>query len=336
MLQSATPLPTRDAFSPISSAPRRVHPQAFTTHPFQKTPPADTFSRSSASAALRFSGPLSHVSDTLTHLKMLPLCDPLDMDASYHHLSTRQQGEVDRWMGSISLEDIQRYQSQNRYGLLEECSDILYEYYILKAIQKNLLNQDNLTLQSQWVKQAIQSGMPFEEAFHKLQESISPDKVKAYQSLTHLDDPQAAADLMTLTSFKFMLGMIRGKTKNIRRETQLHIIKEGAELAERIPGLHPYKALMRLQTTVVSAFPNINLPGFPAIPQRLVRESLAPHGPQHQDYLRFLHTKHRNRNELDYNSPGLGYIDRKKLLKPFEVLMETVFLKELEARPQPE
>lgn len=267
---------------------------------------------------------------------MLPLCDPLDMDASYHHLSTRQQGEVDRWMGSISLEDIQRYQSQNRYGLLEECSDILYEYYILKAIQKNLLNQDNLTLQSQWVKQAIQSGMPFEEAFHKLQESISPDKVKAYQSLTHLDDPQAAADLMTLTSFKFMLGMIRGKTKNIRRETQLHIIKEGAELAERIPGLHPYKALMRLQTTVVSAFPNINLPGFPAIPQRLVRESLAPHGPQHQDYLRFLHTKHRNRNELDYNSPGLGYIDRKKLLKPFEVLMETVFLKELEARPQPE
>ncbi|MBY0405384.1 MAG: hypothetical protein K2X66_15900, partial [Cyanobacteria bacterium] len=93
---------------------------------------------------------------------------------------------------------------------------------------------------------------------------------------------------------------------------------------------------LRLQNKWIETFPN-TLRWMPSgvlqwLPQQSVKLFLkTPNKPQPQDLVDFQITKHLLRNELDYSTleQGLTYQERKKILKPFELLLEATALQKM-------
>lgn len=278
-------------------------------------------------------GKFDHYRDVYQGLEGLAAYRPIHLDSLYTQLTQRQQGQVDQWLQEVSPSIMERYHSQKKLGLLEECSDVFFEFHILRALQKDIIREDRINALMPQLQTLAQQETGFPEMFEMVRDSLKPDQIKAFRKLLAVDDEKLVTNLLTLAHIKFALGKLRGISNDILTETKKRVHSESEELLEHLPKNWFYRAALRIQGWVFEKVPQLPASLFRQLP-RLLTERQLGHAlkPEYEDYFRFLFSKHSNRNELDFtNYPTLGYEIRKKIIKPFETLMEAAYLNRIEA-----
>lgn len=253
-----------------------------------------------------------------------------DLVVSYLKLSDRLQKEVEGWSKQVTAEDVQSFEKKHQIGLLEECADMLYEFQILQSIRRGIVHKDDLEVMADLVKGYLDNQKTFNATLEALRKLVKPKQIKAFQKMMGFENPELARNMLALTFCKFAMCKIRGNMVDAYAETRPRLMKETLELIERMPGRYIANRALRLHASLFTALPQLPASWFRWLPQRIVQSRMGSSAPAYEDYMGFLYQKHLSRNELDYNNcPGLNYEERKKILKPFELLLEFSFLKRL-------
>jgi hypothetical protein len=319
----------RSAFSPVSLTsapllqPKRSEIRPLRQPAFSGIPKRDT---------VQF-GHWGPYNQALGLFAVLASYAPIDLDTSFRKLTPRQQAQTQVWVETVSPTDLKSLAKDQKIGVLEECADQFFETHIYSTIQSGIVRQEQVDERREWVREMQAQKVPFAQMAYRLGELISEPEIRSYQQLIGSKDKTLAHKLLTLVNLKFILAGINGQPPNILEETRSRMFDETEEFLERVTGSPMLsKMLVRLQTHLVNWFPQLPVEKLQWLPQRMVRSVLGDKlAPNHQTMLEYLYQKHYNRNELDYSTyPRYSYTERKKILKPIEVMMEAAILKAVE------
>jgi hypothetical protein len=294
---------------------------------------------------------------------------PFLLSLQFQKLPPRQQKTFLNTLAPLTLKHVAQFDEKKLFGLLEESSDILFELNTYLAIQQGVLHPQAIQQLMSELNRLSQAHKPFPVLFASVASSLTPEQILKFQRLIGLPIPKnahanqnkrsltndsfttlslekssnfiKAKELLTLIHIKFILFTHHKLLKDIEADTLPRIGKETEEFIERLPSswlsCGPLVAgALRLQSKWIETFPN-SLRWIPSgvlqwLPQQSVKLFLrTPNKPQQQDLVDFQITKHLLRNELDYSTlhQGLTYQDRKKILKPFELLLEATALQKI-------
>lgn len=270
------------------------------------------------------------LAQVLSKVSIIQEYGPFDMKQSFERLPKSLQKLVSEWARQIDSEEIQALDVQKRFGLVEECSDYLFEVQIQEAIEAGILTQEKVNGLIPNFQGNLLGRRSFKNALIEVSNQYPDEQIRQFQQLIDAPDAKTAKMLLGLVTMKFVLASIaKGEPVNILAETQSRVSGELAEFAEKLPIAGFWKAVLQVQQNVFQRIPHLPLKWMRVFPEWLVQRSLGQQTPiDHDGFETFLLAKHLNRNALDFTTfPRFRYEERKQMLKPFEILMEAAILK---------
>jgi hypothetical protein len=278
------------------------------------------------------------LAQVLSQVSIIQEYGPFDMKQSFERLPKSLQKLVSDWAGQIDSEEIQTLDAQKRFGLVEECSDYLFEVQIQEAIEAGIVTQEKVNGLIPNFQGNLLGRRSFKNALIEVSNQYPDEQIRQFQQLIDAPDAKTAKMLLGLVTMKFVLASIaKGEPVDILAETQSRVSGELAEFAEKLPIAGFWKAVLQVQQNLFQRIPHLPLKWMRVFPEWLVQRSLGRQTPiDHDGFETFLLAKHLNRNALEFTTfPQFRYEERKQMLKPFEILMEAAILKSAQQDAMP-
>jgi hypothetical protein len=301
--------------------------QGIQTHPPKKPLNNPVFGHLRPQVRSVAEGPLA---DALAQVSIIQDYGPFDMKQSYERLPESLQHLVSTWAGQIDSNEIQTLDAQKRFGLVEECSDYLFEVQIQEAIEAGILTQEKVNGLISSFQGNLLGRRSFKNALLEVSNQYPDEQIRQFQQLIDAPDAKTAKMLLGLVTMKFVMASIaNGEPVDILAETQGRVSGELAEFSEKLPIASFWKTVLQVQQNVFQRIPHLPLKWVRVFPEWLVQQALGEQTPiRHDGFETFLLAKHLNRNALEFTTfPQFRYEERKQILKPFEILMEAAILK---------
>lgn len=254
----------------------------------------------------------------------------VDLQRSYGLLSTRARNYLGRLELKVTPEEIDRYKRSGKLGTVEESADMLFELYTLKAVAGKLIDSNQVAHWVSSVKEAQASKLPFFQFVTRLAEELPEAKVRAFQNSVGLPADRSRL-LLALIGTKFTLFQAKTPGFDMLTYTRPRMFLEAKELVEAMPVSWLKKAELLLSSWMFSRMPSAKSSWFRNLTVRHVTDTLKL-PVQYGDLMHYAFVKQLGRQELDYDRPDMEYTERKRTVKPFEVIYESAMLKDAEER----
>lgn len=249
----------------------------------------------------------------------------LDTVAGYNRLSRRAQEYIAKLQLQIKPADLARFKEQGLYGFVEESSDMFFEMYTLQAIQKGLVNQGQIDQWQALYKECRQNKTPFFIFMREIRRSLTDDQVARFQKLTGLSESRSRT-MLGLVGCKFALFQARDPQFDKMKYTRPRLWMEALELQKLMPAFSPERLKIMAQALLYTLLPDLPQDLFRQMSMKTVTQAVkAP--VEYGDMMKYVFLKQMGRQELDYYHPEMTYNQRKCTVKPFEILLESVAIK---------
>ncbi len=335
---------------PITLTPLRGYPNSVKTAEAIKALNPPSAGACHDSASVRFGGqsPWSSLSKALkTHpgLQVYQTQEkPIDLHALFEAFPLETQKRLSYLEQTVRPKSITALQKSGKLGLLEECADLIFEFYKHRGIQSGLIRQKLLgearaalnelralhAIGTDAKKQKIPHNV-FQEALKRVGQLIPKGTYQRFVDHIALQrgDRERLDSLIPLLILNTSWCQQTPEYQNVGKRLQ-------DELAELKPYFSPTKRL--LLSIYVSVFETCDwLPTawFAWLPKKLTADALGLGPIKMEDLYRIQDNKQRGRQELEFYHPGLRATQAKPQLKPFEALFEVSILQDIQARQLP-
>lgn len=253
------------------------------------------------------------------------------LEEAYGKLSNRYQRLIQQWLHEVSPQEVSRFSKTKKYGYLEESADVLFEFYTLQAIRRGLVRPESI---ENWASDFVpgkRGQKKFFTIFKELKNAIPPEDVQAFQALTGQSSDRAR-DMLALIWVKFALFRSQDENFNHMQQTRKRVMGEARELTEQLSKFSPARMQLMAKTWLAGRKAGYPQEYFRHSVMKFVQKRLGGNV-QYDSLMQYVFIKQLGRQELDYEKPFFSYGERKKVLKPFELLHETILLKQAGVNP---
>lgn len=276
---------------------------------------------------VRFGAGLDAFQDMFEKYPEYNAYDRVNLEQAGAVISERARRHLDKVIDVVSPEEFGKYHDGGYLNLMEESADMVYEYYVLKAIQDGTITQGHVDEVIRAIVQPAKSdGKPFFEVIDAIEDKLSERQVTGFATIAELPDSKRAKTFLALVLFKFAFFQMKGEYKDIAAQTLKNFNSEVDEVEVELAARKKPAALMlqfarHLNPSAGLAPDRFRKPAM-AMVNRCFDKPLT-----HDHLMEYVFLKQLNRQELDYYNPGKPYRWRKYILKPFEALLEASILK---------
>ncbi|MBY0450198.1 MAG: hypothetical protein K2X01_06200 [Cyanobacteria bacterium] len=266
---------------------------------------------------------------------------PIDLQALLAGFPLETQKRLSYLGKTVRPQSIQTFQKSGKLGMLEECADLIFEFYKHRGLQSGLIRQKLLgearaalselrTLHGIGTS-AQKPHIPytvFQEALKRVGQLIPKGTYQRFVDEIALQrgDRERLDSLIPLLILNTSWCLQTPEYQNVGKRLQ-------DELAELKPYLTPAKKLLlSIYVSVFEACDWLPTAWFAWLPKKLTAQALGLGPIKMEDLYRIQDNKQRGRQELEFYHPGLKSTQAKPQLKPFEALFEVSILQELQAR----
>lgn len=238
----------------------------------------------------------------------------------------------------LTPENVQTLQEEiqaRRMGVLEEAGDLLYEFVVWIALNQGyfeeLLPKTREFIETHVQNQDSSKGRSIEEAMENVP-MLSPTGRERLMHLTGFTGLQIES-LLNITTLKFLCLQSRGRFQNPLADQEKQFWSEFEELNEHVPS-GPLKVRLAQATqfcmdkseedNYLDAMTHLR-----GILVDILRATIGPHASLDTliEYMAGKQLLRQSFNLYAYHMPGMDYNERKRVLKPFEALMELDLVK---------
>lgn len=277
--------------------------------------------------------------DVFASIPPLNKYTPIDWEQVKSLYTPERQAKVQTWEEAISPQTLQSFFASGKMGVMEECADILFEYYTLQALQRHILDKQLVvTLHDDILVPVLsQSGrdteVRFEDVLQQIDNRLGEARHRRFQKVTGLD-AQAAHTLLSLAAFKFAIFHGRKPHQDMEGLTKAFVKSEADEFRDEIPSnvARRRQRLLPAYTQLFIRYPQLPSRLFRWLPQSILKQQLGQPVPL-GCLLGYVLEKQWRRQEFDYYHPDMRYAHRKHVGKPSEALLEAYTLAQIGIRP---
>jgi hypothetical protein len=249
-----------------------------------------------------------------------------DLKQLFDRLPESVRPRIQGYFKNLSQEDIYRYSDSGKLGVVEESADLLFELLKLKALRQGLITEERLSRLATTMAQSVRAGKPFGDMLAAIRQAFTPTAWDDFQKLAGVSPRHA--DLLPVLLTNALWCSKNSQYVDIAANVQA----ETREYLKEIPGNPFAKAFLTGYVALLKAFPHLSIGPLESVLLSLTRRALALPRLQRGDLLEYVLQKQMARQEVNYLHPEYDRQQAKELLKPFEVVLESAILKDIETR----